>query len=72
MPAAFQQRVRYQITELIKLDIIEKVSEPSLVPIIKYNGDLRLCIDMRRANVVMVRENPNREKTDVPTTTEKD
>lgn len=61
-PVALQNQINNKIDELLLLDIIEKVNEPSpwvspLVPILKDNGDLRLCIDMRRANEAIVREN---------------
>lgn len=44
------------------MDIIEKVKKPKswvspLVSILKENGDLRLCVDMRRANQVIQRLN---------------
>lgn len=60
-PVALQKAISEKIDELLKLDIIEKVDKPSpwispLVPIIKNNGDLRLCIDMRRANEAIQRE----------------
>ncbi|CAM1154209.1 Uncharacterised protein r2_g4246 [Pycnogonum litorale] len=43
------------------MDIIEKVNGPSIwvspvVVIPKVNGDIRLCVDMRRANVAVMRE----------------
>ncbi|CAK1596619.1 unnamed protein product [Parnassius mnemosyne] len=46
----------------MQLDIIEEVSKPSkwvspMVPVLKENGDIRICIDMRRANVAIIREN---------------
>lgn len=61
-PIALQQQIEDKLQELLELDIIEKVEGPSkwvspLVPIIKDNGDLRLCIDMRRANLAIMREN---------------
>lgn len=61
-PIALQRQIEDKLNELLELDIIEKVNKPSkwvspLVPIIKDNGDLRLCIDMRRANVAIMREN---------------
>lgn len=51
-----------KIEELIKRDIIEEVKGPSrwvspMVPAIKDNGEMRLCIDMRRANQAIIREN---------------
>lgn len=62
VPVALQEKISGKIDELLALEIIESVNEPSawvspLVPIVKDNGDLRLCVDMRRANEAIVREN---------------
>lgn len=51
-----------KIYGLLQKDIIEKVEGPSdlispVVPILKADGDVRLCIDMRRANLAIKREN---------------
>lgn len=47
---------------MLDKDIIEPVNGPSrwissIVPIIKGNGEIRICIDMRRANEAILREN---------------
>ncbi|KXJ77560.1 hypothetical protein RP20_CCG007211 [Aedes albopictus] len=49
-------------TAVLAQDIIERVEKPTswvspLVPILKDNGDLRMCIDMRRANQAIQRLN---------------
>ncbi|XP_062702035.1 uncharacterized protein K02A2.6-like isoform X1 [Aedes albopictus] len=60
-PIALLGRIEDKLSTLLKSDIIEPVSEASewvspLVTIVKDNGDLRLCVDMRRANQAIRRE----------------
>ncbi|XP_063366280.1 uncharacterized protein K02A2.6-like [Cydia amplana] len=62
IPIPLEKKVEEKLEELIKRDIIEEVSGSSkwvspIVPILKENGDLRLCVDMRRANAAIMREN---------------
>lgn len=62
IPIPLETKVGNKIQELLDCDIIEEVQGPSrwvspVVPILKGNGDLRLCIDMRRANTAIMREN---------------
>ena len=50
-----------KLEELEDLDVIERVSTPTpwVSPVViapKGDGDIRLCIDMRRANEAVVRE----------------
>lgn len=61
-PIPLLDKVKTKLDELLEMDIIEKVTRPTswvspLVPIIKDNGELRLCIDMRRANNAIQRLN---------------
>lgn len=61
-PIPLLDKVKSKLDELLEMDIIERVTCPSswvspLVPIIKDNGELRLCIDMRRANQAIQRLN---------------
>lgn len=61
-PLALMTKIEEKLEELLKSDIIEAVDEYSqwvspLVAIVKDNGDLRLCVDMRRANEAIQREN---------------
>lgn len=56
-----QAAVDEKIEELLEKGIIEKVNEPSpwispVVPVLKTD-DIRICIDMRRANEAVLREN---------------
>ena len=61
-PFNLRQKVEKKIKELLDMDIIEPVNGPTpwvnaavIVP--KANGDdIRLCIDMRRANEAIIRE----------------
>lgn len=62
IPIPLEEKINNKIKELLELDIIEEVHEPSpwvspIVPILKDNGDVRLCVDMRRANAAILREN---------------
>ncbi|XP_050335789.1 uncharacterized protein K02A2.6-like [Bactrocera neohumeralis] len=62
IPIALETKVAEKINEALHQDIIERVPGPSLwispvVIVFKPNGDVRLCIDMRRANEAILREN---------------
>ena len=62
VPIPLEAKINNKIQELIRLDIIEKVNSPSswispMVPVLKGDGDVRICIDMRRANEAIIREN---------------
>ncbi|XP_062698374.1 uncharacterized protein K02A2.6-like [Aedes albopictus] len=60
-PLALLDKIEQKLESLQASDIIEPVNEYSqwvspLVTIVKDNGDLRLCVDMRRANLAIKRE----------------
>lgn len=62
IPIPLEDKVDKKIEELVQLDIIEAVNNPCkwvspMVPIVKRNGDIRICIDMRMANRAILREN---------------
>ncbi|XP_011858920.1 PREDICTED: uncharacterized protein K02A2.6-like [Vollenhovia emeryi] len=62
IPIPIEEKINKKIKKLLDADIIEEVNEPSkwispIVPILKDNGELRLCVDMRRANAAIRREN---------------
>lgn len=62
IPIPIEEKIEIKIKELLESDIIEEVHGPSkwispIVPILKDNGELRLCVDMRRANMAIMREN---------------
>lgn len=57
-----EEKVNNKIKELIDRDIIEEVHGSSrwvspIVPVLKDNGEVRICVDMRRANKAILREN---------------
>ena len=62
VPFGLQDKVKKKLDELLDLDIIEEVPEgPSgwvspLVVVPKSDGDVRVCVDMRRANEAIIRE----------------
>lgn len=61
-PVPLLEQVKRKLDDLLAMGIIERVEKPSswvspLVPILKDNGELRLCIDMRRANQAIQRLN---------------
>lgn len=61
-PIHLEERLEKKLDELERMKIIERVNEPSrwvsaLVPVLKANGDVRPCVNMRPANKAIVREN---------------
>nr|XP_049707012.1 uncharacterized protein K02A2.6-like [Helicoverpa armigera] len=62
IPVPLEEKVNKRINELIELDIIEAVNKPSrwvspvVVPVLKSDGSVRLCVDMRVANKAILRE----------------
>lgn len=62
VPIAVEEKVENKLNEALARDIIEKVMQPSpwispMVIVFKPDGDIRICIDMRRANEAILREN---------------
>ncbi|KAG7300079.1 hypothetical protein JYU34_015614 [Plutella xylostella] len=62
IPIPLEGKIEAKIQDLVNRDIIEEVKGSSrwvspIVPILKDDGEVRLCIDMRRANAAIVREN---------------
>jgi len=60
-PFGLRDKVESKIQELIDKNIIEPVEEPTewvspVVVVPKANGEIRMCIDMRRANEAVLRE----------------
>ncbi|XP_062698180.1 uncharacterized protein LOC134284037 [Aedes albopictus] len=60
-PIALEEKIETKLRSLLELDIIERAPGPSpwvspMVPVQKDSGEIRLCIDMRRANQAVLRE----------------
>ena len=61
VPFSIKDKVTAKVNELLEKDIIEKVEGPTVwvSPVVvapKPSGDIRLCVDMRRANEAIIRE----------------
>ncbi|XP_033107927.1 uncharacterized protein LOC117109652 [Anneissia japonica] len=61
IPFNLREKLENKLDELEKLDVIEKADGPTpwvspVVVVPKGENDIRLCIDMRRANEAIIRE----------------
>ena len=61
IPFSPKDKVTAKVNELLENDIIERVEGPTtwISPVVvapKPSGDIRLCVDMRRANEAIIRE----------------
>ena len=61
VPISVEKLVEEKLQEALQSDIIERVLRPSgwvsnIVVIFKANGEIRICLDMRRANEAIERE----------------
>ena len=61
IPFHMREKVEKELERLEKLDIIEKVDGPTdwVCPVVvapKKNGEIRICVDMRKANEAIKRE----------------
>ena len=61
VPFHVRRKVEAKLDELQRLDIIEPVTGPTpwvspLVAVPKPNGEVRICVDMRRVNTAVIRE----------------
>uniref|UniRef100_A0A2S2NBD6 RNA-directed DNA polymerase n=1 Tax=Schizaphis graminum TaxID=13262 RepID=A0A2S2NBD6_SCHGA len=62
IPAAKKEAVEKEIRRMIELDIIEPSRSPyslPIVPVFKKNGEVRLCLDARKINEIII---PDRER----------
>ena len=60
-PYGLRDKIEQKIKELVDCDVIEPVEGPTpwvspVVVVPKPSGDIRLCVDMRKANEAIVRE----------------
>ena len=60
-PFSLRDKVKRKVEELVSMDIIEPVNGLTswvspVVVVPKQNDEIRLCVDMRRANEVTIRE----------------
>ena len=61
IPFVLREKVTKKVEDLISKDIVERVDGPTswISPVVvapKSSGDIRLCVDMRKANEAIVRE----------------
>ena len=61
LPYGLRDKIEQKLEELVECDIIEPVEGPTpwvspVVVVPKPSGDIRLCVDMRKANEAIVRE----------------
>ena len=62
IPFRLPEKVDKKLNQLLELDIIEEVPDGlsgwilPLVVVPKGDGDIRMCMDMRRANKAIIRE----------------
>lgn len=61
-PVHLERKLEEKLDSLERRGIIERVNEPcqwvsALVPVLKANGEVRPCVNMRPANKAIVREN---------------
>lgn len=62
IPMALEELVNKKLENLEACGVIERIKKPpqwvsNIVPIQKTDGDVRVCVDMRRANEAVLREN---------------
>ena len=61
VPFALREKVTTKVEDLMAKDIVERVNGPTswVSPVViapKASGDIRLCVDMRKANAAIIRE----------------
>jgi hypothetical protein len=61
VPFARRKKLKEELGRMVKVDVITKMDEPtewvsSLVIVVKKNGDLRICLDLRDLNKAIKRE----------------
>ena len=61
VPIPPQEKVKKELQRMKDCDIIEEITEPTewvspMVPVLKPNGDVRICVDLKRLNQAIQRE----------------
>ena len=61
IPFPIHNKVKQELERMCSLGVIKPVSEPTpwcapMVPVIKKNGKVRICVDLRRLNTAVERE----------------
>ena len=61
VPIPLQERVKKELQRMKDLDVIEDITEPTdwvspMVPVVKKNGDIRICVDLKKLNKAVQRE----------------
>ena len=61
IPIAIQDKVKHELNRMVKLKVIEKITEPtdwvsSMVTVQKPNGSLRICSDPKDLNLAIKRQ----------------
>ena len=59
MPLAYREKVDEEIKRMLKMGIIQRSSSPyinPLVPVIKKDGTVRLCLDARKLNDILLED----------------
>ena len=70
VPIPLLPKVKKELSRMENLDVIETITEPTewcapMVPVIKKNADVRICVDLKRLNQSVLRERyiiPTREE----------
>ena len=61
VPIPPQERVKKELQRMKDLDVIEDITEPTdwvspMVSVVKKNGDIRICVDLKKLNKAVQRE----------------
>lgn len=61
VPIPLQEKVKKELQRMKEMDIIEEITEPTdwvspMVPVPKANGEVRICVDLKKLNKAVQRE----------------
>lgn len=57
IPIAYQEQVAAEINKMVEMGIIERSTSPfinPIIPVVKKSGEIRLCLDARRLNEILI------------------